>query len=85
MIPPSDDTRRLRQAEKLRAVADWFVDCKTLTLERLPEGLIAALRAGADALEAAAVTQAQTECCDVPIRSDERFCPKCGYEARTIP
>lgn len=51
----TDDTRRL-QADKLRAVADWFVDCKTLTLERLPTSLIAALKAGADALEAAAVT-----------------------------
>lgn len=26
-----------------------------------------------------------TECCDVPIRRDQRFCPKCGYEARVIP
>ncbi len=24
----------------------------------------------------------QTECCHVPIAADQRFCPKCGYEAR---
>jgi hypothetical protein len=23
-----------------------------------------------------------TECCGVPIRSETRYCPKCGYEAR---
>ena len=23
-----------------------------------------------------------TECCDVRIGKDERFCPKCGWEAR---
>lgn len=42
---------RIKQADKLRAVADWFTDCKTLTLENPPNGLIVALRAGADALE----------------------------------
>jgi len=25
-----------------------------------------------------------TECCHVPIASDQRFCPKCGYEARAM-
>jgi hypothetical protein len=24
----------------------------------------------------------QTECCDVSIDADSRFCPKCGWEAR---
>lgn len=39
-----------RQADKLRAVADLFTECKTLTLESLPTGLIAALCDGAEAL-----------------------------------
>jgi hypothetical protein len=24
----------------------------------------------------------RTECCGAPIRPDQRFCPKCGWEAR---
>jgi hypothetical protein len=27
----------------------------------------------------------KTECCDEPISGKQRFCPRCGYEARTIP
>lgn len=42
---------RAVHAGKLRAAADWFTDCKTLTLEQLPVGFIEALKAGADALE----------------------------------
>src|SRR3990167_5837333 len=41
---------REQQADKLRAMAEWFRDCKTLTLERLPVGLLEALDAGADVL-----------------------------------
>ena len=41
------------QADKLEAVAEWFTDCKNLTLEKLPTGLIDALRAGARALRQA--------------------------------
>lgn len=41
-----------RKAQRLEAVADWFTDCKNLTLESLPAGLIADLRAGAAALRA---------------------------------
>jgi hypothetical protein len=29
--------------------------------------------------------KASTECCDVPIAGDQRYCPKCGWEARRIP
>jgi hypothetical protein len=25
-----------------------------------------------------------TECCEVPIGGDRRFCPKCGWEARIL-
>lgn len=39
-----------QHADKLMAVAEWFTDCKTLTLENMPHGLIAALKAGAVAL-----------------------------------
>ncbi len=46
---PNTDERR---AQALDAAADWFIDCKTLTLEKLPAGFIAALRAGASALRA---------------------------------
>lgn len=42
----------LQKADKLDAVADWFTDCKTLTLDKLPSGLIEALRDGATALRA---------------------------------
>ena len=27
----------------------------------------------------------KTECCDVPIADDERFCSRCGWEARVKP
>lgn len=43
-------TEQEKHADKLKAVAEWFRDCKTLTLEKLPHGLIAALEAGAAAL-----------------------------------
>ena len=36
-----------QKALKLEALADWFTDCKTLTLERLPVGLIETLREAA--------------------------------------
>ena len=42
--------QQIKQADKLTAAAEWFTDCKTLTLEQLPEGFIAALLAGAEAL-----------------------------------
>ena len=41
---------REKAAQRLEAVADWFTDAKTLTLENLPKGLITDLRAGAQAL-----------------------------------
>lgn len=28
------------------------------------------------------MTQDKTECCGVPLAADQRFCPKCGWEAR---
>ncbi len=57
-----------RDADKLEAMADWFTDCKTLTLERLPTGLIEALRAGVAALTSQA-------------GSAPRTCPHCGFPA----
>ena len=49
--------RRLRnQADSLEAAAEWFKECKVLRLERLPTGFIAALRAGAEMLRAAALS-----------------------------
>ena len=43
-----------QKADKLDAAADWFTDCKTLTLDTLPAGLIEALRDGATALRSVA-------------------------------
>jgi len=51
LVVSTRSAERAVHAGKLRAAADWFTDCKTLTLERLPVGFIAALQAGADALE----------------------------------
>ena len=49
--------RRLRHhADSLEAAAEWFTECKVLRLERLPTGFIAALRAGAEMLRAAALS-----------------------------
>lgn len=61
----ADDT--VEAANKLRAAADWFTDCKTLTLDRLPVGLIAALRAGADALD----TPRQSSRAEPPAQAQE--------------
>ncbi len=62
LLPQTGEARlrelRDEQADKLEAVADWFTDCKTLTLERLPTNLIAALLAGAAALRSAGSAQA---------------------------
>ena len=30
------------------------------------------------------MSELRTECCDVPIDYDERFCRKCGWEARVV-
>ncbi|MGE3840069.1 MAG: hypothetical protein AB7I50_00635 [Vicinamibacterales bacterium] len=43
--------KRAVYADKLRAAAELFTDCKALVLEQLPVSFIAALNAGADALE----------------------------------
>lgn len=49
-------TTQAQHADKLKAAADWFRDCKTLTLKKTPTGFIAALEAGAAALLASPQT-----------------------------
>lgn len=56
-LEANDAPTARQRADKLRAAAEWFRDCKTLTLEALPVGFIAALESGAAALLAEASTQ----------------------------